>query len=375
MAAKIDNPFLVYGYEGPDYFCDREQETDSLISHLQNGWNVTLISPRRMGKTGLISQAFHRLTEQEPDSVCIYVDIFGTNDLHDFVQLLGTAMLNAVCSKGQKAMQKILQLFSSWRPVLGADPVSGVPQLSVTLEPTEAEFDLKKIFSYMKSSEKQIYLAIDEFQQITEYPETGVEAQLRSYIQFVHNAHFIFSGSKLHLMSQMFFSPKRPFFQSTWLLDLHTIGEDVYYDFANGFFAARGGHLSHEIFHTIYQLFDGHTWYVQSLLKVLYARYEVVSSTDQLTAAIEEILGSNDSYFSTIMSLLTPRQQAVTRAIAHEGMVKEVTAGSFIRSHRLTSASTVQSALKTLVAKEIIYHSAEGYQVYNRFFALWLRRH
>ena len=41
------NPFLITGYQGPDYFCDREKETASLMSALKNGRNITLISPRR----------------------------------------------------------------------------------------------------------------------------------------------------------------------------------------------------------------------------------------------------------------------------------------------------------------------------------------
>lgn len=57
---KLDNPFVVTGYFGPEYFCDREEETGSLISALKNGWNVSLISPRRLGKTGLIMHAFDK---------------------------------------------------------------------------------------------------------------------------------------------------------------------------------------------------------------------------------------------------------------------------------------------------------------------------
>lgn len=55
---KITNPFLIYGYAGPDYFCDRKEDTQKLISALRNGRNITLMSPRRMGKTGLIKTLF-----------------------------------------------------------------------------------------------------------------------------------------------------------------------------------------------------------------------------------------------------------------------------------------------------------------------------
>ena len=49
---KPRNPFIYEGYEGPEYFCDRAGETEELITNLQNGRNTTLLSPRKIGKTG-----------------------------------------------------------------------------------------------------------------------------------------------------------------------------------------------------------------------------------------------------------------------------------------------------------------------------------
>ena len=117
---KLSNPFLVYGYESPEYFCDREVETAQLISDLNNGWNITLFSPRRMGKTGLIKNVFYRLQHESRDAVCIYVDTFGTNDLSDFVQTFGTAILTAMLSKGEKALRRAMQFFAAWRPVVSS---------------------------------------------------------------------------------------------------------------------------------------------------------------------------------------------------------------------------------------------------------------
>ena len=73
---NIRNPFVYQGYVSPDYFCDRTEETEELIANLQNGRNTVLISPRRIGKTGLIKNAFFRLSEQEKDSKCLYIDIY-----------------------------------------------------------------------------------------------------------------------------------------------------------------------------------------------------------------------------------------------------------------------------------------------------------
>lgn len=81
------NPFLITGYQGPDYFCDREKETASLMSALKNGRNITLISPRRMGKTGLIKNVFYYIQKENKSAACFYLDIFSTQNLQEFVSL------------------------------------------------------------------------------------------------------------------------------------------------------------------------------------------------------------------------------------------------------------------------------------------------
>ena len=57
---KTKNPFVIEGYVSPDYFCDREKETALLTRHLTNGCNVTLMAPRRLGKSGLVFNCFNQ---------------------------------------------------------------------------------------------------------------------------------------------------------------------------------------------------------------------------------------------------------------------------------------------------------------------------
>ena len=91
----VVNPFLLSGYVSPAYFCDREQETDKLASALRNGRNVTLVSPRRMGKTGLIRHVFHQV-EQAGEAACYYVDLYQTDSLASLVKKLGDAVLGTL---------------------------------------------------------------------------------------------------------------------------------------------------------------------------------------------------------------------------------------------------------------------------------------
>ena len=370
---KPNNPFLISGYYSPEFFCDREQETKTILDALHNGRNVTLIAPRRMGKTGLICHAFYRLKEQLPDIVTFYLDIYSTQSLGDFVRLFASTVLGQLDSAPQKALSRIGQFVRSCRPVFTFDELTGVPKVRIDVAPAEEENTLKEIFEYLGSAEKRCYVAIDEFQQIAEYPENGVEALLRSYIQFLSNVNFIFAGSKQHLMQEMFTSSKRPFYQSTQPLTIGSIQEDEYASFATGHFAKRNAKLPQDVFNSIYEKYEGHTWYVQCLLNRLYG-YNRDVDMELVSYATEQILSEYSYTYANLLKVYTPGQVRLLKAIAKEGSIKEVLSGDFISAYKLRAASSVSAALKKLQESELVYQTANGYMVYDRFMGEWLRR-
>ena len=370
---KPNNPFLIAGYHSPEFFCDRKAETATILDALHNGRNITLIAPRRMGKTGLIHHAYYQLKEQKVDIVTLYMDIYSTQTLGDFVRLFANTVLGQLDSMPQKALGRISQFIRSCRPVFTFDEMTGTPKVTVDVSPAEEESTLKEIFDYLGSSEKRCYIAIDEFQQIAEYPEKGVEALLRSYIQFLPNVHFIFAGSKQHVMQEMFASSKRPFYQSTQLLTIGTINRDEYAYFAMEHFANHDLKLPREVFDEIYDKFDGHTWYIQNLLNRLYG-YNRNVEMELVSYAVEQIITEQSYSYADLLKAYSAGHVRLLKAIAQEGCVKEVLAGDFISKHRLKAASSVRSALKKLIDNELVYQTADGYIIYDRFMGEWLRK-
>ena len=369
---KLNNPFLISGYHTPEFFCDRKRETATIIDALHNGRNVTLIAPRRMGKTGLIRHSFYNLKEQNPDIITFYMDIFSTQSLGDFVRLFANTVLGQLDSVPQKAMSRIRQFIRSCRPVFTFDEFTGIPKVTIDISPTEEENTLKEIFDYLASSEKKCYIAIDEFQQITEYPEKGVEALLRSYIQFIPNVNFIFSGSKKHVMQEMFTSVKKPFYQSTQILTIGTIDYEEYSNFAMEHFRRHGIILPQDIFEKIYNDYNGHTWYVQYILNRIYG-YNSDITPELIDYAKAEIIQELSYSYADLLKAFSAGNIRLLKAIAQEGIVKEILAGSFISKHRLRAASSVSTSLKKLIEKELIYETEDGYIIYDRFMNEWLR--
>lgn len=370
---KPNNPFLITGYHSPEYFCDRESETSIILDALHNGRNLTLVAPRRMGKTGLIRHAFHKLKEEESEIVTLYMDIYSTQSLGDFIRLFANTVLGKLDNTHQKALNRISRFIRSCRPVFTFDEMTGVPKVTIDVAPADEENTLKEIFEYLASPERRCYIAIDEFQQIAEYPEKGVEALLRSYIQFLPNVNFIFAGSKQHVMQEMFASSKRPFYQSTQLLTIGAIDKDKYADFAISRFATHDALLPREAFNAIYEKYDGHTWYIQYILNRLYGYNRNVDMA--LIAYADEQIVSELSYsYADMLKAYTVGQVRLLKAIAREGCVSEPMAGDFISKNNLTAASSVSASLKKLLDNELVYKSDAGYIIYDRFMGEWLRR-
>ena len=371
---KLENPFVYQGYESPAYFCDRTEETENVISALKNGRNITLVSPRKIGKTGLINHSFYQIKKENKHAICIYVDIFSTKNLQEFVETLGRAVIEDALEREKSFAGKVLDFFKGLRPTITPDLLTGMPTVSINVVPVQAEYTLKSIFTHLNALNKPVYLAIDEFQQITDYPESGTEAMLRSYIQHIHQVKFIFSGSKKHLMEEMFCTPNRPFYQSTQLMNLEPLHEEIYYEFANRFFEAKKGSLNQQVFHNLYNSFDGYTWYLQAILNRLYEQEKKVETDRQVAEAILFHLNTMAPHYQLLTSFLTDNQFNLLKAIASDGIIRQPLSSEFINRYELPSASSVRSALEVLIDKDLVYLTPKGYIVYDRFMGLWLKR-
>ena len=367
---KLENPFLIRGYAGPEYFCDREAETRKLVSAIENGRDVTLVAPRRYGKTGLIRNTFNRL---EKDCATVYLDIFAIDNLTAFVQAFASAVLGRLDSATERVGRKLISFFRSCRPTMTPQG-DGSVSFSFELAPSNAKATLKDTFDYIASHRQKIAIAIDEFQQISEFPEKGVEALLRSHIQSVPNAHFIFAGSKKHMMDEMFVSPKGPFYQSTQLMALDVIDAGKYEAFAAGFFRNAGRDFDPTAFKHLYDSFSGITWYVQAVLNRIWANGAGPSSAEQIDKTVDDLIAEAEPFYMDLLRSQTEAEQLLMKAIGRDGVASAISSADFIRRHRLPAASTLRSAAAKLKSRDIVYQTDSGYVIYDRLFGIWLGR-
>jgi uncharacterized protein len=368
------NPFILTAYHSPDYFCNRQKETQRLMDVIHNNRNLVLISRRRMGKTGLIKHVEWQLKSNK-DVNFIYFDILPSSNIKDFTLLFANAVLNSMSKFSDSFFKSISNIFSSFNPSFSVNPMTGETTFNIDIaQNKEIENSLGKIFEHIAKSKKKFVIAIDEFQQITEYPEGNIEGLLRSYIQHIQNASFIFSGSSRDMLTTMFAKSSRPFYKSSELMFLDNIDITEYLEFINKNFRNKNIELEQKAGERILELTENHTYYVQLLCNRLYSEASSRIDESDVLVMFDKIIEENKFYFENYRNILTEYQWQLLKAIACEHEVSEINAGSFISKYNLKGASSVNSAVKSLLKKEIIINENGKYKIDDLLFSAWLKK-
>ncbi|MEG1738292.1 MAG: ATP-binding protein [Odoribacter sp.] len=374
--AKEINPFVVTGKIEPQYFCDRIQESARLVKSITNGNNMVIISPRRMGKTGLIQFCYYK-PEVKNNYYTFFIDILHTSSLREFTYILGKEIFETLSPRSKKMATLFIQTLKSINGKFGFDPLTSLPTFNVELGDIDRpEYTLEEIFKYLATSDKPCIVAIDEFQQISKYPEKNIEALLRTHIQKIVKSNFIFAGSERTMMQSMFLSSARPFYRSSDIMELNAIEKSIYVPFIVDHFESRNRKIKSENVDKVYDLFKGHTFYIQKTFNESFAD---TSEGDECTqeiirTAIDSMIAYNETIFREILSNIPEKQKVLLYAIAKEGEATQIFSADFIKQHNLATASSIQAATKQLLEKDYITEVNKVYSVTDKLFAMWINQ-
>lgn len=374
----MENPFVIKLYESKELFCDREEELQLMLRNCINNTDMTLISQRRMGKTGLILRLFDELSESQQEIHTIYLDIFASRSIDDFIKLLAEATMKSFQPKTSIG-DKLMTFIKSLRPQLSFDNITGDPQLQITYQTAhEKEYTLRGLFEFLDNQDEHIVIAIDEFQQIRDYPEKNMEALLRTYIQQTHHLTFIFCGSKKHLMADIFSNEKKPFYNSTAFVSLDKISEVSYSAFIRKLMNERGRNITDEAIQFILEWTRRHTYYTQQLCHTIYANGSTDITIDDVKQACQQLMKQGEAVFLQYRQMLTDKQWNYLIAVAKEGCVQQITASKFLKRHNIGTPSSSRRLAESLCEKGLLNDdiTLEGttYSVGDVFLSRWMER-
>lgn len=372
----MNNPFIITGSIPEKYFCDRREESKKVIQTLSNGGNLCLVSPRRMGKSKLIYFCYDK-PECADNYYTFYIDILHTSSLREFTYVFGHRVFDLLHSRSQKMLTAFVRGLKSINAKFGFDPMNNMPTFSLELgDISRPEFTLAEIFGCLEKADKPCIVAFDEFQQITRYPEKNIEALLRSYIQHLSNVHFIFAGSERHLVTEMFLSSARPFYNSTSVLELRPIAVEEYIPFVCHWFRVFERGIGESDVRKIYDLFDGNTYYMQKTFHEAFINTPLggVCTAEILRQTIGAMLEEAGDGYRLILSRIPERQKELLYAVAAEGKAQKIMSVDFIRKYSLASSSAVQAASRKLMELDLLTVESNVYFIPDMLLRMYLQR-
>lgn len=367
---------MVTGKIEREYFCDRVVESRLIVKSIENGNNLVLISPRRMGKTGLVHYCYDFEFEKD-EYYTFFIDILHTTSLQEFTYLLGRKIYETVLPKSKKMMTAFIHSLKSISGQFGFDPISNTPTFDLSLgDIVRPELTLEEIFYYLEHADRPCIVTIDEFQQIAKYPEKNVEALLRTHVQRMSNCQFIFAGSEYHVMQEMFISANHPFYNSADILELKPIEEAVYARFVCEWMGKYQRGIDESLVQWVYHLFRGNTYGMQKTFNEVFAIMSDGETCAKQTVAqaINNVIDSKEPLFQELLSNIPEKQKPLLYAIAADGEVDKITSAAFIKKHKLASASANQYAAKQLMASGVITKLHGKYSLNEQFFDIWINR-
>lgn len=254
----MDKPF-VYGMsvEGVN-FTDRKKETARLKKDFENGMNVILMSPRRMGKTSLVKKV--RSEINDPKIKVVLMDIYDCRSEYDFYNRFASSIMKETASKAEQVLENIKKFLVRVSPKISfnAEPLS---DFSLSLGITPKEYSPQEILELPEAVAKEknvhIIVCIDEFQQIGEFPDSiTIQKRMRGVWQHQQNVSYCLFGSKKHLMTKLFQSRRMPFFQFGEVNELKPIPTDDWVAFIQQRFSDKGQSISTELARKICETVD-----------------------------------------------------------------------------------------------------------------------
>lgn len=363
----MDNPFTHSRVVTGDSFCNRRQELKDLTYYVQNNQTVLIYSHRRTGKTSLIFELMGKLKKMRPIVRSIYIDLYGTLDENDFIAVIFSAM-----SQIESKLEKLLKLAAGLKLSAVVDPITGQPTVSVSISRSERPIYLKSAIEILASYAKKqkLLVVLDEFQEIDKYTDPGFEKRLRSHIQLQKNIGFIFSGSQKHILTQMFNSTDRAFYQMARSYPLKPIELEQYNKWAQGFFKKRKISIASEIITDIVERSEFQPMYIQQFLFELWRQRKICPAA--ISQIESDILEHRENEFIILWDSLTPNQRKALRLLAKtEG--ESIFYSESLQRFGFSSGSILSRALSSLSKRDIVTKN-RTYHIQNVMLKKWILR-
>ena len=369
-------PFEYGSIAENEYFIDRIEDRRDLKTFLGGGINVMLISPRRWGKSSLVKAAMEELKQEQKDIRVCYLDAFKIFSEEEFYNKFASAILQGVSSTMEKRWADIVKFVQSISPSLtiNSDPVNAV-EVNLNFKPLKesAEEILNLPEKIAKAKGIHVIVCIDEFQQLANLPDwKRLEGTMRSVWQGQHSTTYCLYGSKRHMMMDIFGNSKNPFYRFGQMMTLKKIAKEYWKPFIHDSFYNYGKSISNEMIERICNAVQCHSWYMQQFCFLIWTRTATEVTEEIYQSQLTKLLDTNADMFITDIDGMPASQIAFLRAVCMGET--HFNAQQVVAEYGLGAPRTITKNKKTLVERDFIEKSGDGFKMVDPVFELWFKR-
>lgn len=376
MVKEVNKAF-VYGVSvDGNNFTDRVQETRRLKMNFENGLNVVLISPRRMGKTSLVKHVQEVVDKSMIQTV--YVDIYDCRSEYDFYNKFAEALLKQTANKMELVLENIKRFLVRLAPKVSFNP-DMTSEYSFSLGITPKEYSPEEILSLpemlAQHIDKDIVVCIDEFQQIGEWPDSiYVQKRMRGVWQHQKHVSYCLFGSRQHMMTNIFQNKRMPFYQFGEPNYLQPIPTADWIPFIQSKFTEKGLSIKEEFVTKICDIVRNQSSYVQQLAWNVMLNTDTEVTEETIRHGMSDLLNQCTPLFMEQLNSLTTYQMNFLRAI-NDGQHNQWTSQEVLNKYNLGTKSNISRMQALLLEKDFIERREDGLYLSDPVLQLWLKQY
>jgi len=379
--------FIVGGEVEPPYFIGRDEEVNMIkLDLLSSAQNNVIIGPRRIGKTSLLRNLKNNVQDKV---IFAYINCRKITSLADFFRQTTGSLITAYEEK-----HKIKGIVKKFSDVFKGKITAATRSISeiggsieyignVYLRFRENEIDEKELisetFEFIENLSKElnepIIIALDEFQELSKF-NGNIFNMLKSHMDSQPNVRYIFSGSSVSLLHDVFLKPDSPLYLMAARIQLEPIKKKDVDDYIRSRLKTQNITISEPALDSIYEYTAGYPFYFQKIGFLLY-QIAVIGKKrnidiNDVESAFSSMLNEFDSEFESRYSTKFSRQQQDILKYLSQNKTKRLTE---ISDDMQTPASSLTTSMKDLYNTMTVDKPKEGtYGIMDNVFRLWIKK-
>lgn len=351
----MKNPFKFGTLVDGEFFTDRISELEDIQRTLESENHLVLISPRRFGKSSLVTKAV-----KASGRPSISLNMQNMLSIEDFASKILRELFHLY------PLERIKHLMTHFRivPTVSTNPITN--GIDVSFQPVVNGVilleDAMALLEKVSTENKKLIVVFDEFQDIMNIRK-GLDKQLRSIMQEQQHLNYILLGSQESMMTEIFERKNSPFYHFGKLMHLNKIPYEDFRTYVSERLPLENGEALSTIVDEILSFTGLHPYYTQQLSAQIWEMmtYDRIFE-DVFHKAVNAIIQAHDLDFERLWLNFNRTDRFVMLTLSKNMNPLQ---------NRFVATSTTFSAIKRLMKAGYVIR-LEDYEIEDPFFKTWI---